>query len=129
VWQDCGTHIQVPFKGKWEHCIVGLIDQPRGFYEGRYAMRNTLMAVAAAGALALTAVAAPQPAEARGGAVALGVLGGLAAGAVIGSAAANAGPGYYYGPTYYAPGPTCYWQRQRVWDGFAWRIQRVQVCQ
>jgi hypothetical protein len=90
-------------------------------------MKKTLMALAAAGTLALTAVAAPQPAEARGGGVALGVLGGLAAGAIIAGAASQ--PGYYYGgPTYYAQ-PACYWQRQRVWDGYGWRIRRVQVCQ
>ena len=54
-------------------------------------------------------------------------------------------PGYYYyGPGYYAPpqsyyyngapGPVadptgpCYWQRQRLWDGVAWRIRSVRVC-
>ena len=58
-----------------------------------------LTTLAAAAALGLTAVAAPQPAQAGhwhggGGAVAAGVIGGLAAGAIIGSAAAN---GPYYG--------------------------------
>ena len=53
-----------------------------------------LTTLAAAAALGLTAVAAPQPAQAGhwhggGGAVAAGVIGGLAAGAIIGSAAAN----------------------------------------
>ena len=40
------------------------------------------------------------------------------------------GYGYYGGPAYVAaPGPGgCYWQRQRFWDGYAWRIRRVQVC-
>ena len=57
-----------------------------------------LTTLAAAAALGLTAVAAPQPAQAGhwhggGGAVAAGVIGGLAAGAIIGSAAAN---GRYY---------------------------------
>ena len=94
-----------------------------------YAMKKTMMALAAAGTLALTAVAAPQAAEARGGGVALGVIGGLAAGAIIAGAAANSAPAYYGGPAYYAPQPACYWQRQRVWDGYAWRIRRVQVCQ
>jgi hypothetical protein len=53
-------------------------------------------------------------------------------------------PGYYYGPGYYTPpqsyylngvpapvadpyGP-CYWQRQRLWDGFGWRFRNVRVC-
>jgi hypothetical protein len=78
------------------------------------------------------AVAAPQPAEARGGAIAAGVIGGLAAGAIIGSAIN--GPYYGYGPGYYYGGPSpvyyggCYWTRQRVWDGWGWRFQRVRVC-
>jgi hypothetical protein len=69
-----------------------------------------------------------------GGAVAAGVIGGLAAGAIIGSAAGY-GP-YYggYGPGYYAyaPGPAyyggCYLTRQRIWDGWGWRVRRVRVC-
>jgi len=98
---------------------------------------TTLAAIAAIG---LTTVAAPQPAQAGhwyggGGAVAAGVIGGLAAGAIIGSAAAN-GPYYYggYGPGYYAyaRGPAyhggCYWTRQRIWDGWGWRLRRVRVC-
>jgi hypothetical protein len=108
------------------------------------AMRKTLMALAAVATLAISAVAAPAPAHAHrylGAAVA----GGLIGGAIVGGAIA-AGPGYYgYGPGYYgpgygyyggpayvaAPGPGpggCYWQRQRFWDGYAWRIRRVQVC-
>ena len=36
---------------------------------------------------------------------------------------------YYGGPAYVAADPGgCYWQRQRFWDGYAWRIRRVQVC-
>jgi hypothetical protein len=95
-------------------------------------MTKTLIAITAAAALAVGAVSAPKPAEARGGgAVAAGVIGGLAAGAIIGSAAANGPYGYYGGPAYYgpgyAPGP-CYWHRERVWDGFGWRVHRVRVC-
>lgn len=42
-----------------------------------------------------------------GGAAAAGIIGGLAAGAIIGSAVANSG--YYYGPGYsYGPGPYAY---------------------
>lgn len=50
-----------------------------------------------AGALAL---AAATPGEARGGRNAA-LIGGLAAGALIGAAVANANSGYYYGPDYY----------------------------
>jgi hypothetical protein len=90
--------------------------------------------LAIAATLAVAAVAAPQPAEARGGGVAAGIIGGLAAGAIIGGIASN-GYGYYGGPAYaYGPGPVyyggpaCYWTRQRVWDGYGWRPQRVRVC-
>jgi hypothetical protein len=80
-------------------------------------------------------VATPQQAEARdrGGAVAAGIIGGLAAGAIIGGIASQ--NGYYGHPGYYAygPGPVyyggyCYWQRERVWDGWGWRTRRVRVC-
>ena len=93
---------------------------------------KTLTALAAAATIGLAAVATPQPAEARnGGAIAAGVIGGLAVGALIG-AAAN-GPYYGYGPGYYAAGPAyeyggCYWTRQRVWDGWGWRSRPVRVC-
>ncbi|GAB1717105.1 MAG: hypothetical protein NTAFB05_21470 [Nitrobacter sp.] len=100
------------------------------------------MALATAAAL-ITAVAAPQAAEARGGRIAAGVVGGLIGGAILGGALAGPGyygPGYYgpgygyYGPGYgyYGPGyvaaPGCYWQRQRFWDGYGWRLRRVRVC-
>jgi hypothetical protein len=93
-------------------------------------MTKTLTAIAAAATLGLAAIAAPQQAEARGGALAAGILGGLAAGAIIGSAAAN---GPYYGPAYYGPGPAyygpaCWWTHERVWTPFGWRWHRVRVC-
>jgi hypothetical protein len=98
-------------------------------------MRKTLIAIAAAATVALVSVAAPQPAQARGGRIAAGVIGGLALGGILGAAAASHGP-YYYGPGYaYGPGPVyygpddCYWTRQRFWDGYRWRLGRpVQVC-
>ena len=95
-------------------------------------LKNTGMAIAAAALLAVTTLAAPLPAKAHGsgGAVAAGVIGGLAAGALIGAAAAQP---YYYGPAYYAPGPyyygpQCWWQSERFWDGWGWRVRRVRVC-
>jgi hypothetical protein len=105
-------------------------------------MRKSLTAIAAAATLGLAAVAAPQPAQARHGWIAGGIIGGLAAGAIIGSAVANGpyygyyGPGPYYygpGPYYYGPGPVyygpeCYWTRQRWSDGFRWHWSRVRVC-
>jgi hypothetical protein len=119
-------------------------------------MTKTLTAVAAAAALAAAAVSAPSPAEARNGRIVAGILGGLAAGAFIGSAFARphyygyyGGPYYggpYYGGPYYAAGPyyggpyyggpyavgpypyACHWRRERVWDGFGWAVRRVRVC-
>ena len=93
-------------------------------------MTKTLTALAVAATLAVAAVAAPQPAEARGGRIAAGIIGGLAAGAIIGGIASHNG---YYGRGYYAAapayyGPDCYWARERVWDGFGWRLRRVRVC-
>ena len=72
---------------------------------------KTLTALAAAATLGLAAVATPQPAQAGAMAARLppAIIGGLAAGAIIGSAAAN-GP-YGYGPGYYAPGPGLLWRR------------------
>ncbi|MBV9347033.1 MAG: hypothetical protein JO245_03570 [Pseudolabrys sp.] len=90
-------------------------------------MKLTALAGAAAVALAL---ALPQPAQARdGGAVAAGVVGGLAAGAIIGSTMQPRPYTYYGGPAYYAAPyePTygrCY--RTREWDGVRW--VRVRVC-
>ncbi len=98
-------------------------------------MRKILTVLAATAAVAIAAVSVPNQAEARwrgGGGVAAGVIGGLAVGAII----AGSNRGYGYGPGYgyygggpaYAYGPLCYWQRQRVWDGYGWRIRRVRVC-
>jgi hypothetical protein len=52
----------------------------------------------------IAAVTAPHQAAARDGRIAAGIIGGVAAGAIIGSIIANRG--YYYGPGYYyAPVP------------------------
>ena len=95
---------------------------------------KTLTAIGAAGVLAVATLAVPQPAQAHyhGGGIAAGVIGGLAAGALIGAAAANGpyyAPGYYYGPApVYYGGAGCYWTHQRFWDGWGWRVRRVRVC-
>jgi hypothetical protein len=73
-------------------------------------MHKAAVVFSAAAVVAMTAVATPTPAEARGG-WGPGIAGGLIAGALIGGLASNAygyGPGYgYYGPGYgyggYAP--------------------------
>src|SRR3954453_21009949 len=96
------------------------------------AMKRTLMAMAAAASLALSSLAAPAPALAQRG-VAAGVAAGLIGGAIVGGAIASQngyyGPGYgYYGGPAYVAAPGCYWQRQRFWDGYGWRVRSVRVC-
>jgi len=88
-------------------------------------MKTTMTAIAAAGVLALAAVSAPNDAYAgcRGCGVGFGILGGLAAGAIIGGAIANSAypayavaPGYVPYAAYAAPVPVgCpggYWARR-----------------
>jgi len=110
-------------------------------------MLKTLTGVALAGVLAVGAVtASPQKAEARcyGCAVGAGVVGGLAAGAIIGSALAyprygygyggyyGGGPAYGYAPAYYGGGGyygrRCWWTRQRVAGPNGYGVRRVRVC-
>jgi hypothetical protein len=67
------------------------------------------------------------PATAGGGDVAAGVLGGLAVGALVGSAAAP--PRYYAPAPVYVPAPRCWLEHERVWDGYGYVIQRVRVCE
>src|SRR5258708_7025921 len=68
-------------------------------------MKTTMTAIAAAGVFALAAVSAPSAAQAgcRGCGVGFGILGGLAAGAIIGGAIANSAyPAYAVTPGYVA---------------------------
>ena len=76
------------------------------------------------------------------GAVAAGVVGGLALGAL----AAGAARPYYYGRDsyYYGPGPAyvmdedlpppprarprCWFEREDVWDGYGYVSRRIRVC-
>jgi hypothetical protein len=90
-----------------------------------------LAALTAISVLAL-AVATPEPASARnGGAVAAGVIGGLAAGAIIGSAASRnyySGPAYVDGPAYVVT-PSCHTERREIVDAYGnYRVRRVRVC-
>jgi hypothetical protein len=92
-----------------------------GTHDGGDLMQKTLAVLATVGALGVTAVAAPAPAEARG--IGPGLAFGLAAGALAAGAYGaygpygyGYGPGYgYYGPRYYAPayygGPYAYYGR------------------
>ena len=95
---------------------------------------KAIVAIAAVSVLALS-VSAPAPALAgNGGAVAAGVVGGLAVGAIIGS---QANRNYYSGPSYvdqpaYVVDPgyrQCHIERQEVVDGYGnIRVRRIRVC-
>jgi hypothetical protein len=89
-----------------------------------------IMIIAALATVAASTVTY-TPAEARGGAIAAGVVGGLAAGAIIGSAASR---NYYAGPAYVEPSyapvyGACHIEREQVVDAYGYaRIRRVRVC-
>ena len=98
---------------------------------------KTILSASLGIALAVTAICGSgTTANAHDGAgVGLGIIGGLAAGAIIGSAVAPRP--YYAAPTYYEPEtvyytrPRCYWTAgQAVWDDYrgAWVRPRVRVC-
>jgi hypothetical protein len=96
-------------------------------------MRKTLVTLAVGATIAIGAVASSTPADARWrhGFPVAPVIGGLAAGAIIGAALAAA-PRPYYAYAYYPEpvyfGPRCYIRSERIWDGWRWRIRRVEDC-
>lgn len=89
-------------------------------------MKKAILAIAAVVTLAAGTLTAPTAADARcrGCGVAAGVIGGLAAGAIMGAAIANAQPrgGYVVYEGYDEPDPyRCrygYWARQRLYDRY-----------
>jgi len=94
-------------------------------------MKKTLFALAAVATIAVGSLSAPTTAEARchGCGVGAGIIGGLAAGAIIGGAIANSQPRYYapapgyvvysgYGAPYPAACPGGYWARRPLYDRF-----------
>ena len=91
-----------------------------------------IITLAAVSALALTVVSQPASAGGNGGAVAAGVVGGLAVGAIIGSQVAR--PNYYNGPAYYeAPvyeeRAYCHTERRVFVDSYGYEhVRRVRVC-
>src|SRR5271169_700720 len=113
-------------------------------------MHKSLAGLAAAAALGLATLAGPSTANAGcyGCAVGAGVIGGVAAGAIIGSAIANNPPpppayypppaAYYPPPGYYGPppgpgyaelAPGCHWGQRKVWvEGVGYRWRPVEVC-
>nr|WP_244612967.1 hypothetical protein [Methylobacterium oryzae] len=102
--------------------------------EREVTMRQTFLRTSGTAALVALALCATQPAaQARGigvgGAVALGILGGV----VAGSAIASANSGYYPGrQVYAAPDPygACHFERRAYVDPYGYEhIQRVEVCE
>lgn len=116
-------------------------------------MKKSLAVLLAAGTIAAASVTASSPAEAhyrgnRGGAVAAGIIGGLALGAIATGAYGGyyGGPYYghrrsYYGPSYgsyygaqpyYASagyyGRRCHIERRWVSTYYGERMRRVRVC-
>jgi hypothetical protein len=91
-------------------------------------MKKTALVLATVGALGVSAVAAPTPAEARffRGGFGPALAGGLIAGAVIGGIASSAyawGPGYgYYGgyPGYYEGYGPAYYDAYGYDDSYPW---------
>jgi hypothetical protein len=109
-------------------------------------MHKSFIGLAAAASIGLASLAVPSTANAGcyGCAVGAGIIGGVAAGAIIGSAIANnpppPPPGYYPPPPpppgYYPPAgyaqlaPGCYWGKRRVWvEGYGYQVRTVQICQ
>ncbi len=114
--------------------LPGLARTRRG-----HAVKIATKPVAALAVIAIATFSDVSASRAGGGDVAAGLLGGLAAGAIVGAATAPR-PYYYYGPPpayappppyvepAYAP-PPCYWTRgEPEWNGYAWVRPRVQVC-
>lgn len=92
------------------------------------------LAIVVISAVALS-FAGSNPASARDdGAVAAGVLGGLAVGAIIGSQAQRnyySGPGYVDEPVYEEREPyrECHIERREVVDQYGYvRLRRIRVC-
>ena len=96
-------------------------------------MKKVLSAFLAVATVAGSLATAMPAAKADGGRIAAGVAGGLIGGALLGGAIASSRPAYGYGYGY-APGPVyveepaCRLVRERFWDGYGWRVSRVQVC-
>lgn len=90
----------------------------------------TVIAAVATAAAAFTSV----PAQADNGQITAGVIGGLAAGAVLGAAASSGYQPHYSGPAYYHRSyqpvySDCRWERERLVDAYGRMIvRRVRVC-
>jgi len=89
-------------------------------------MKKTFAALVAVATIAGSLASTPASAQ-RG--VAAGIVGGLIGGAIIGGAIASSRPAYAApAPVYVDDYPACRMVRERFWDGYGWRVRRVEVC-
>jgi hypothetical protein len=99
-------------------------------------MTNTLTGVAVSATVAIGAIVSPTAAGAQWrhhhhGFPVAPVIGGLAAGPILGAALAAPPPYYYayaYEPEPVYVTPRCYFRQERFWDGWRWRIRRIDEC-
>jgi len=89
---------------------------------------RTFTVLAAAGSIAVAAIATPTTAEAGGLRMAGGIFGGAFGTPFYGFDGPYSGGPYYAYVARCACSPVCYWHRERFFDGFRWRMRRVQVC-
>ncbi len=94
-------------------------------------MRKTMIALAVGTTVIVGSVVSSTPADARWhhGVPVAPIVGGLAAGALIGAALAAPRPYYYsyaYEPVDFEP--YCRVRRERFWDGWRWRVRRIEDC-
>jgi hypothetical protein len=89
-------------------------------------MKKTFAALVAVATIAGSLAATPASAQ-RG--VGVGIAAGLLGGAIIGGAIASSRPAYAApAPVYVDDYPACRLVRERFWDGYGWRVRRVEVC-
>src|ERR1700681_1773272 len=98
---------------------------------GDRVMKKNLATFALGTTVSIGAVASPTTADARGhhGFPVAPIVGGLAAGAILGAALAAPRP-YYHAyadePVYF--GPRGYVRGERFWAGWGWHFPRVEDC-
>lgn len=100
-------------------------------------MRKTIATIVAIAMISGGILSVPPMAQADDGRIAAGIASGILGGVLLGGAVAGGGPVYAAPPpppVYYQPAPVyveepdCRLVPERYWDGYAYRVRRVQVC-
>lgn len=107
----------------------------------RAVMKRSVFGCLSVAALVAAIVAVPSEVDARnyGRAYAAGIIGGMSAGAILGTPYyPGYGYGYYPGyvgypaPVYHVaplgPPPGCVIRRQKAWDGYRWHWRKLRIC-